>query len=514
MQTNIWPVLLWAVPVLWGFTSLVAMWPRARAAAWTLAHAAAVASLVAVCAGAVGSLLRTGPGPDLAVAVEAGGSLLVAFLGWIIVRFSRTYLSGEPGQTRYIAALALTLASVHAVILAQHLGVLIAAWVVTSLGLHTLLTFYPERHAARVVAHKKFVVSRIAELAMLAAAGLLWKEYGTLSLPALTEAMGSASPLPLMAGAAMVLVAFAVILKSAQLPVHGWLIQVMEAPTPVSALLHAGVVNLGGLVLLKLAAPLASAPAAQTMLILAGSLTALGAGVVMMTRISIKVRLAWSTCAQMGFLLMECGLGWYDLALLHLAGHSVYKAHAFLASGEIVRASRQAQLRSGASATASSWRAMGAHAASAAGALAIVAGSVAVWQAVGLPLHVPAAAGVIVGLGLAPLLAWDRAAGAGGLVRGAARAASGAQLYLIWHLAFSQLAGIPAAETSLLAEVWVVAVFAGLFVLQSWVRAFPGGRLSSQLYPLAYAGFRLDDRVSRIVLQVWPLPTRAPSRIL
>jgi NAD(P)H-quinone oxidoreductase subunit 5 len=488
------------------------VWPRTRAAAWALAHATALAALAAVVAGAVGALLHGGA--SLASAVEAVGSLLVAFLGWIIVRFSRTYLSGEPGQSRYVAALALTLGSVHVVILAQHLGVLIAAWVVTSLGLHTLLTFYPERAAARVVAHKKFVVSRLAELAMLAAAGLLWTAYGSLSLPFLTAEMTSASPLPAAAQAAMVLVAFAVVLKSAQLPVHGWLIQVMEAPTPVSALLHAGVVNLGGVVLLKLAAPLASAPAAQTLLILAGSLTALGAGVVMMTRISIKVRLAWSTCAQMGFLLMECGLGWYDLALLHLVGHSVYKAHAFLASGEIVRASRQAQLRGGAAPEASGWRAIAAHAAAALGALAIVAGSVTAWRAIGLPLHVPVAASAIVGLGLAPLLAWDRAPGPIGLARGLVRATLGAQLYLVWHLVFAQIAGTPSTDTGLLAELWIVAVFTGLFALQSGVRAFPRGRLSSGLYPLAYAGFRLDDRVSRLVLKVWPLPTRAPSTTL
>ncbi len=136
------------------------------------------------------------------------------------------------------------------------------------------------------------------------------------------------------------LLAFAAILKTAQLPLHGWLIQVMEAPTPVSALLHAGVVNMGGFVLLRVAELIGLVPSAQWLLVIVGSLTAVLAGMVMLTRISIKVRLAWSTCAQMGFMLMEIGLGLYELALLHLVAHSLYKAYAFLSSGEAVERAR------------------------------------------------------------------------------------------------------------------------------------------------------------------------------
>ena len=101
----------------------------------------------------------------------------------------------------------------------------------------------------------------------------------------------------------------AAVLKTALLPLHGWLIQVMEAPTPVSALLHAGVVNIGGFILIRLAELISLAPVAQVVLVVAGSLSAVLAGLVMLSRVSIKVRLAWSTCAQMGFMLAQCGLG-------------------------------------------------------------------------------------------------------------------------------------------------------------------------------------------------------------
>ncbi|WP_264836966.1 proton-conducting transporter transmembrane domain-containing protein, partial [Klebsiella oxytoca] len=126
----------------------------------------------------------------------------------------------------------------------------------------------------------------------------------------------------------------------AVLPVHGWLIQVMEAPTPVSALLHAGVVNLGGFVLIRFAPLLEQAGIARALLLVFGLGTAVLAGMVMLTRISIKVRLAWSTVAQMGFMLLECGLGLYTLAALHLVGHSLYKAHVFLSASTVVRQTR------------------------------------------------------------------------------------------------------------------------------------------------------------------------------
>ena len=98
-------------------------------------------------------------------------------------------------------------------------------------------------------------------------------------------------------------------LKRAQLPFHGWLYPGDGAPTPVSAPLHAGIVNLGGFVLLRFAPLVSEVPAAQTPLVVVGAATAVLAALVMTTRISIKVMLAWSTCAQMGFMLMQCGLG-------------------------------------------------------------------------------------------------------------------------------------------------------------------------------------------------------------
>jgi NAD(P)H-quinone oxidoreductase subunit 5 len=130
--------------------------------------------------------------------------------------------------------------------------------------------------------------------------------------------------------------ALAAILKSAQFPTHGWLTEVMETPTPVSALLHAGVINAGGFLLIRFADVMLLSPGVLAVLVMLGGFTALFGGLVMLTQSAVKTSLAWSTVAQMGFMILQCGLALFPLALLHIVAHSLYKAHAFLASGQAV----------------------------------------------------------------------------------------------------------------------------------------------------------------------------------
>jgi NAD(P)H-quinone oxidoreductase subunit 5 len=117
---------------------------------------------------------------------------------------------------------------------------------------------------------------------------------------------------------------------------HGWLTEVMETPTPVSALLHAGVINAGGFLLIRFADVMLAAPGVLAALALLGGFTALFGGLVMLTQPAVKTSLAWSTVAQMGFMIFQCGLALFPLALLHIVAHSLYKAHAFLTSGSAV----------------------------------------------------------------------------------------------------------------------------------------------------------------------------------
>jgi NAD(P)H-quinone oxidoreductase subunit 5 len=175
----------------------------------------------------------------------------------------------------------------------------------------------------------------VSDIAVVGAALLLAYGYGTSDIATILAAAsaGDAPPGTLWAAA---LLAVAAALKSAQFPSQGWLIEVMETPTPVSALLHAGVINAGGFLLIRFADVMLLAPGILALLVIVGGFSALIGGLAMLAQPSVKTSLAWSTVAQMGFMTMQCGLALFPLALLHIVAHSLYKAHAFLAAGTAV----------------------------------------------------------------------------------------------------------------------------------------------------------------------------------
>lgn len=311
-----------------------------------LAEAAALVALV-VAAISAGGLVLHGSGDSRLIglhgiglslrldAVSAAMFLLVSFIGWIVVRYTATYLDGEARQGAFTGWLCMTLASVLLLVLSGNLVQLVLAWVATSLSLHRLLLFYPDRVAAQRAAAKKRVTARLGDAALIAAAVLLALAYGTADISQILSSARAGNGGGLAMTAAGFL-AVAALLKSAQFPLHGWLTEVMETPTPVSALLHAGVINAGGFLLIRLADVMLLAPGVLAVLVVVGGFTALFGGLVMLTQPAVKTSLAWSTVAQMGFMILECGLGLFPLALLHIVAHSLYKAHSFLASGGAV----------------------------------------------------------------------------------------------------------------------------------------------------------------------------------
>jgi NAD(P)H-quinone oxidoreductase subunit 5 len=261
--------------------------------------------------------------------------LLVAFIGWVVVRYARTHLDGEAGQKDFTVWLLATLAAVMVLVQSGNVIQFVGAWIATSLCLHRLLLFYPGRIAAQRAARKKFVTARIGDAALIVATILLILSYGTTQISQILAAARLGEGGGLAMGAAALL-ALAAALKSAQFPTHGWLTEVMEAPTPVSALLHAGVVNGGGFLLIRFADVMLLSPLVMAFLVGIGGFTALFGGAVMLTQPTVKVSLAWSTVSQMGFMILQCGLALFPLALLHIVAHSLYKAHAFLSAGGAV----------------------------------------------------------------------------------------------------------------------------------------------------------------------------------
>ena len=272
-------------------------------------------------------------------ALSAVMALLVSFVGAIVVGYSRNYLDGDPGQGRFVKWLCLTLAAVLTLTISGNLLQFTLAWVASSLCLHQLLVFYGDRRAARLAARKKFLASRLGDVCLASTMVLVYLTFGSLDFATVfaeANTLQDSTSLPTSIHVIAVLLVVGAMLKSAQFPFHGWLTEVMETPTPVSALLHAGIINAGGFLILRLSDLVSLSVFALETLALVGGLTALFASVVMLTQTSIKVSLAWSTIAQMGFMMLQCGLGAFSAAALHIVAHSLYKAHAFLSAGSVI----------------------------------------------------------------------------------------------------------------------------------------------------------------------------------
>lgn len=264
-------------------------------------------------------------------------ALLVGFIAWIVMRYSRSYLDGEEREGSFHGLMLATLAAVLIFVQSGSLWTLVIATACIGFGLRRLLLFYPERPEAQRAAVKFALVWHIGDGFLVAATGLLLARFGTADIAALSS-LAAQNGLGIAGHVAIALVVIAAALKTAAFPVHGWLTEVMEAPTPVSALLHAGIINSGGVLLITLSGLVQYSPGAMAALVMLGGLTALFGAAVMLTQSAVKTALAWSTVSQMGFMLLQCGLGLWALALLHILAHSLYKAHAFLSSGGAVQA--------------------------------------------------------------------------------------------------------------------------------------------------------------------------------
>ncbi|MEZ5976977.1 MAG: NADH-quinone oxidoreductase subunit L [Planctomycetota bacterium] len=498
-------LLAHAVPAVLALGALLAPLPALRVeAVWRAACATVRLALVAAVGSAVAAVAEPGGG-GAAASARPVVLVLVALVGWVLARYSRTYLEGEPGQHRFVRWLLGALAGASLVVATDDLLVLALAWIATSLALQNLLVFYRDRPNAQMAAHKKFLASRLADVCVLTAVALLYSTFGTRSVGELAELAAASHALAPAAQVAVTLVAVAVLLKSAQLPVHGWLIQVMEAPTPVSALLHAGVINLGGFVLIRLGELVSATPAAQVLLVVVGGLTAVIAGLVTTTRISVKVALAWSTCAQMGFMAMQCGLGLYEMALLHLVAHSLYKAHAFLAAGGTVQRSVVGAMSPQAPTRSTTSRVLVALASLAAVFVATHLAGVPVLERPAL-----AAMSVVVALAVTPFLG-GAADGAGRLARwsGPAIAFAVVVLYFALHHVLEAWLGtapsrVPTPTDTALAA-FVAGAFVLLFAVQTYVASRGSERPARLLYAWVYGGLFLDERFTRLTLRVWPV---------
>jgi NAD(P)H-quinone oxidoreductase subunit 5 len=433
---------------------------------------------------------------------------LVSLVGAIVTTYARNYMAGDAGEGHFHKWLMLTLAAILTLLVSSNLLMFALAWMATSLNLHRLLLLYPDRPAAQMAAHKKFVFSRIGDASLFTAVLLIGASVHTLDFATLYTAMGEIEgPLPAALQTAAWLIALAAVLKCAQFPFHGWLIQVMEAPTPVSALLHAGIVNAGAFLVIRMSPVMSVSGAALDALAIVGLVTLTVASLVMLTQTSIKVSLAWSTSAQMGFMLLEAGLGLYSLALLHLVAHSLYKAHAFLASGSSVDGFRAPALQFNSGAP-QPWHWLVAF--QGAILLALAAGF-----AFGVdPIHQPAliVTGAIVAIATAQLLlqALVLEDNAKLLIRATAIGAFVCFAYFALHAAFEHalIGSVRPVETGgaidLGLALAILLVFIGLLLLQHLFTRI-NGPLRQAIQVHLYNGLYVDVLVTRLIVRLWPI---------
>ncbi|MHB1515324.1 MAG: NADH-quinone oxidoreductase subunit 5 family protein [Acidiferrobacteraceae bacterium] len=273
-------------------------------------------------------------------------AVLVSGIGLIVRIYSVRYMAEEPGYARFFALLDLMAVALLLMVFAGDLITLLIAWQLVGVLLYFLLGHDLGRPAAERYAFWTYFTYRFGDLPLILAAVLLYQAYGTLSLPSLFAhiARTPTSPglfgmsLPLTIGFLVGLSAFA---RSAQFPLNSWLPYTMEGPTPVSVLMHAGIVNAGGFIINRFAPVFVYAGPALHLIFVVGLITALLGSALMLMQNDIKKALGYSTMGQMGFMLVECGVGAFPLAIYHLIAHGVFKGTLFLGSGNVIGSARK-----------------------------------------------------------------------------------------------------------------------------------------------------------------------------
>ncbi len=271
--------------------------------------------------------------------VVSSVSLLVQF-------YSQEYMRGDPGYSRYYAFMSLFTASMLGLTLASNILQMFVFWELVGLCSYLLIGFWFYKDSARRAATKAFLVTRVGDLGFLIAILLIWSETGQLSIPAIHElaATGAISSsvltwfaLGMFAGASG---------KSAQFPLHVWLPDAMEGPTPVSALIHAATMVAAGVYLVARFFPVfaASEEAILTVAVI-GSITAIIAALLGIVATDIKRVMAYSTISQLGYMMMGLGVGGIVAAMFHLFTHAFFKSLLFLGAGSVNHATGTFDMR-------------------------------------------------------------------------------------------------------------------------------------------------------------------------
>ncbi|MBI4355629.1 MAG: NADH-quinone oxidoreductase subunit L [Candidatus Omnitrophica bacterium] len=271
--------------------------------------------------------------------------VVVTVIGTLIHLYSVGYMADDPRFSRFFAYLSLFCASMLLLVLADNLLFLYAGWELVGLCSYLLISFWFEKPAAAAAGRKAFLTTRIGDTGLLIGLFMLWTATGTVRFDRLLASLATMPASQAWMTAAAILVFCGAVGKSAQVPLHVWLPDAMEGPTPVSALIHAATMVAAGVYLVARLFPLFAAyPDARQVVMIIGTVTAGFAAIIACTMTDIKRILAYSTISQLGFMMSALGVGGYIAGMFHLATHACFKALLFLGAGSVIHATHTQEL--------------------------------------------------------------------------------------------------------------------------------------------------------------------------
>jgi NADH-quinone oxidoreductase subunit L len=277
--------------------------------------------------------------------------LMVTFVATLVLIYSMGYMAKDPRMVRFYAFLSLFAGAMLALLIANHLLILFMCWEVVGLASYLLIGFWYEKPSAAAAAKKAFITTRVGDIGLFIGMIWLYREAGTLlffdagqgcmeqtALAWIAKAPGIAG---LTAAASIgCLIFFGAMGKSGQFPLHAWLPDAMEGPTPVSALIHAATMVAAGVFLMARIYPMLAFEATGTGALVAitwiGAITALLGALVACAQTDLKRILAFSTISQLGYMMLGLGTGGVAVAMFHLITHAFFKALLFLGAGSVI----------------------------------------------------------------------------------------------------------------------------------------------------------------------------------
>ncbi len=299
----------------------------------------------------VGTWINLGDSLKFSIAFKinklaTGMMLVVTLVGSLVHIFSLGYMKGDEGTARYFAGLSLFMFSMTGIVLADNLAMMFIFWELVGVSSYILIGHWFEKNSAADAAKKAFITNRIGDFGFMIGILMLWKATGTVSFDGMEAALKGTNPDPGWLTAAILCLFCGAVGKSAQLPLHVWLPDAMEGPTPVSALIHAATMVAAGVYMMIRVTFLLEMPdaaTAATVISWVGGLTAIFAALCATQQNDIKKVLAYSTLSQLGYMIMAVGLLAGQAAFFHLFTHAFFKALLFLGSGAVIYACHHEQ---------------------------------------------------------------------------------------------------------------------------------------------------------------------------